>query len=176
MRVFTAISLPGGIKSRIASAADDMPGPVSAVAKENLHITLHFLGERSAPEAIIGAVRGVSHVPFEAEVRGMSSFGAGPPRVIFANVSDGGGTAELHSAISGNLARAGIVLKEERSYVPHVTIARAGRGSPSAALAKFISSHSSTEFGRFTASSVLVMESTLSSSGPVYKTLCEHKL
>lgn len=178
MRVFTAISLPDEIRGRIAALARALPGPVAAVAKDNLHITLHFFGERRASEteSIIGALGAVHQERYEADVCGVSAFGGRTPKVVFAKVSDGGRTAQLYRFISKRLGNAGIVGEEGRDYVPHVTIARTLRTSPSSAINGFVAAHSLTEFGRFTVCSVLVMKSTLTSAGPTYETLFEHKL
>ena len=92
MRCFTAIALPESIKERLVSISAKMPGNVTKVSKDNLHITPHFFGdisESSVPK-ITGILDIVQHEKFKISVCGLSSFGGSSIRAVYAKIADAG--------------------------------------------------------------------------------------
>ena len=73
MRLFVAATLPDSLASRLADAAGSLAGPeLRVVPAEDLHLTVHFLGEVE-PERVAGLAGAVRTVcatadPFRLEL------------------------------------------------------------------------------------------------------------
>ncbi len=101
------------------------------MAREQLHVTLRFLGE--VTEADAEAVRAALRAPFEtppflARVSRLGCFPpSGPPRVLWLGIGEGSdGMAELRSELDRRLASAGHP-PEARPLRAHVTLGRMKR-------------------------------------------------
>ncbi len=168
MRLFFAVDLPKETRDRLFDAASGLAGEgVTLVKRENIHITLAFVGETQ--ESRVGRVSSVLHgidsCGFECRMRGAGSFGRGHG-VLFARIAEGGSElAAISGRLSEGLARLGIV--ETRAFKPHVTIARFGEGA-GAKVSEFIRDRSDTDFGGFMCEGVTLKRSVLTSDGPVY--------
>lgn len=128
-RLFTALWPRESVRDALARWQDDWRWPPSAavVARERLHITLHFLG--SVPVARMDELRAALQLP------------STPFQLEFGRAEVWhGGIAVLHphqvpDALADLQARIGIALKalniptEVRPYRPHVTLARRAAGA-----------------------------------------------
>jgi 2'-5' RNA ligase len=132
MRVFTAVEIPQEVRDRLAATARELTTGVRSakpVARENLHVTIRFLGEvRDADvPAIAAAVRqAVGNVPSGAvELRGLGAFpDLRRPSVVWAGVDDPSASlARLEAAVSARLAELDFPA-EDRPFSAHVTLAR----------------------------------------------------
>jgi 2'-5' RNA ligase len=135
-RLFVALELPGPVRDHLATwgkgVADGLPG-VRAVAVENLHVTLCFLGWVSlgsvdAVAAACGAVRGMP----AASLRAVGGIWLPPrrPGVLAVELLDvGGRLGGIQAALSAALAEGGWYTPEKRPFLPHVTVGRVGRGA-----------------------------------------------
>jgi 2'-5' RNA ligase len=135
-RLFVALELPEEVREALAgwrvSALGGADG-VRAVALDDLHVTLCFLGWRGLAdvEAIAGAcevVRGRGAVEL-----GLGEAVALPqrrPRVLAVSLDDrDGGLAAAQWALAGALEGGGWYAPEQRPHYGHVTVARVGRGA-----------------------------------------------
>ncbi len=130
-RLFVAVRLAERVRDALARAPLPRPGrggSVRSVDAQNLHLTLKFLGdveEARVPgltEALRTASRGVE--PFEIEVAGLGVFPPrGAPRVVWAGVEGGESLERLHRRVEEACGSVGLP-RDERAYVPHVTVAR----------------------------------------------------
>ncbi|WP_425398803.1 RNA 2',3'-cyclic phosphodiesterase [Aeoliella sp.] len=106
---------------------------VKWVERGNLHWTLHFLGEIDDQELydVCQAVeRGAAEVePFTLEAAGVGAFPSqSRPRTLWIGAGAGGEAMELlHSKLQEQLEPLGF-RGENRRFVPHLTLGRAGRG------------------------------------------------
>ena len=128
VRLFCALRLPDDTLDglvRWQGGAFAGVGPVRTVARENLHVTLAFLGHRSAGEleGIVGALcDAAAHVaPPRLSVRGYRETRS--VGMLTCDDEDGRATAlaeELHE----RLETLGLYERERRRWLPHVTVLR----------------------------------------------------
>jgi RNA 2',3'-cyclic 3'-phosphodiesterase len=136
MRVFVAVDLDervrgevGGLIQRLRSEARDDPSlRVSWVAPEQLHLTLHFLGNVDDAAVARLADRIAQPIELPAFTLSFGNIGSfvtrGRPHVIWLGVNQGSAPLiELHRVIGRRLQAVGCE-PEERPYSPHLTLAR----------------------------------------------------
>jgi RNA 2',3'-cyclic 3'-phosphodiesterase len=163
-----ADSVAREVRSRLASA-----GGLDArwVPRDNLHITLWFLGDVPQPPLqAFGAPLSVA--PFEVGVRGVGVFpSSGPPRVLWMGVSPGAAElAEAHALLTARLVPLGFTA-ERRAFHPHLTLARvrtAPRRDVAAALRQ-IAHGPAPSAGRCLVDAIALFRSRLSPRGASYE-------
>ena len=176
VRTFLALDIDRSIQDRLAEfqqklAACEAKGRL--VAPENLHVTLHFLGdvadEMTAEVCeMVEAVAGQLD-PFDFEVKGIRCVPpGGRPRMIWAGVDDPAGQmASLHEALGEALGGLG-VRREERGFKPHLTLIRFKLVRNVTQVHSLAAEHAETLFGTRHAGEVCVYSSQLTPRGPVY--------
>ena len=145
---------------------------VKWVDKQNLHVTLKFLGEFK--ESLLKELQNVVKEslnyfnPFSFSISGISGFpDISSARVLFFSINDPEKTIE--KAIKGvDVAVERFGIQREKSYVPHITFGRVKNGQVN--LSRF-------NFDKFnlnvSASGIILFESILRSEGPIYKEIFE---
>jgi 2'-5' RNA ligase len=183
VRCFVAVEVddPGVLDAlgRAQSGLVGSGGDLKPVERENIHLTLKFLGD--VDEGLMGEVeRVVSGLRFEPFRMALAETGAFPnlrrPRVIWAGVSEG--VDEL-SRIFRELEAGFVGLgfkREGRRFSPHITIARVRSGRNREELVEEVLQHRETDYGGFEVKSVKLKRSVLTPRGPVYTTLAESGL
>ena len=131
MRCFYALPLPNEIKSALSSIVDAGRSVCSGlkwVPPENIHITLHFLG--NIQDELVSVCREVlSHPLLERPSFKLSydGFGRFPPsgraRVLFLNIIEGRDECSVVYQTLGDLLHPFMDL-DTRTYKPHLTLAR----------------------------------------------------
>lgn len=183
IRSFIAIELPRNVKdglARLRSELETAEHPfIKWVNPESIHLTLKFLGNipfkqvAEITKAIEAASKGIS--PFHLEI---SSLGAFPnlkqPRVLWVGI---GGEIDtllrLQQNIDFALASLGFA-KEERSFMPHLTLARIRQGASPLERKNFGELAMSASFeGSYPidAKAVSLMRSQLTPEGAIYTRL-----
>jgi 2'-5' RNA ligase len=133
-RLFVALDLPEAVRAELAAwgaqAAQCAGGALRAVAPENLHLTLAFLGAREEAQAeAIGAV-------VTATAGATPNLGLGdalwlPPRrpnVLTVEVTDDTGVlAGLHASLIAALNEGAAYTPQARPFRPHITVGRVRR-------------------------------------------------
>ena len=137
MRLFIALDLPAGRRRELAAWRDAElreRTDLRPVGEEALHVTLVFLGAR--PENAVAALwecaaGAAASCPSPVLIpTGVAPVPARRPRLFALDLSDEGGrAADLHRAVVGALAGAGLHEPEARPFWPHVTLARLRRGA-----------------------------------------------
>src|SRR5262249_41477716 len=146
-------------------------GDVKWVEPENLHWTLQFLGEVELVEipSVCSAVSSaVSEVDsFDLEARGAGAFPAPDrPRTLWIGAGAGAqAMIALHAAIQRKLNRLGYHA-EQRRFVPHITLGRAGRKSPPRSLVRELAGLAEYDAGSMLVDEVTVFASKLTPEGP----------
>jgi 2'-5' RNA ligase len=134
VRLFLAIEICDAVRERaveiVAAAKTSLPGTsaVRWIPRENLHITLWFIGE--APEARAAAILAAINRPFETSsfdvhFEGLGSFPrSGTPRVLWLGVKKGAESlAALHGELATRLHALGLE-PEPRPFSAHLTLGR----------------------------------------------------
>ena len=125
MRLFIAIDTSEQVKNQIADFIDEIKPGFSKgrfIKKDNLHITLVFIGECKRADEIIVVLKEISFEPFcivAKNVRAFSKRGG----LYHIEMQKDERLLRLQSEIHTKLCAAGFNL-EEREYYPHITIAR----------------------------------------------------
>jgi 2'-5' RNA ligase len=206
MRTFIAIELPTAVKQRVADqqqtlrrllAAQGIDGAWRWTPAENLHLTLRFLGETSAgQQRAIEAALAQAGQRGEPFALGLGVLGAFPnlrrPNILWL---DFGGEISVLAALQERIERAAREVgfaAEERTFQPHLTIARAQKSASPAQLArsgeclrplagvseKGMPGSTPPDSGAqpFVVQSVHLVASDLRPAGPVYRTLASFAL
>lgn len=126
LRLFCALTLPGDVLDRlVAWQACLPPGGYRLVARENLHLTLAFLGSRPAREVepIRDELRAAAGEAWPIELR---EHGYRETRsvgmLVFDDADDAAGG--LARAVQGRLQSLGVYEPERRQWLPHLTVVR----------------------------------------------------
>jgi 2'-5' RNA ligase len=145
----------------------------SWVQAENMHLTLHFLGEAldDAVPSIEAALRdAASDTPaFDAVYHGAGAFPSpSRPRVLWAGVTDGQSQlADLARRVGERLAPLGYP-PEDRPFSPHLTLARIKEPRPAPHVADALKAAADRALGRVRVGRVVLFQSVLKPGGPVY--------
>jgi len=181
LRLFWAINLPPALKAKLAGVQEKLKTTstgVKWIKKENLHLTLQFLGNAEEPEV----ARLVNNM--QRELAGCSSFrltmnGLGffpdkrRPRVLWAGVS---GNLPLLQQLHKRVQKANLLSgfpAERRAFSPHLTLARLRSGTEPGLFLSAVNKLNSSiaQLGEFDVDSVDLMKSILSREGPSYTLL-----
>jgi 2'-5' RNA ligase len=183
IRSFVAIELPEEAKKGLARLRRELERDehrfVKWVEPGGIHITLKFLGnipsERvtEITEAIRKAVQGIS--PFHLEISGLGAFPSlKQARVLWVGV---GGEVDKLSTLQQNIDSALAALgfaKEERPFVPHLTLARIREGASPPERRSFGELVGSTTFEDkypVKVEAIRLMRSQLTPAGAIYTCL-----
>ena len=126
VRLFCALTLPGDVLDRLVAWQGSLPaGRHRLVRRENLHLTLAFLGSR--PKGDVEPIRAELEAAaaetrpielHERSYRETSSVGM----LVFDDADDAAG--ELARALHSRLQRIGVYEPERRPWLPHLTVLR----------------------------------------------------
>lgn len=183
LRVFIAIEIPDEIQAAIQERTAGLraavgDGVVRWVARENVHLTLKFLGEVSAANVELLAqmlrAQAAQHEAFSLEVGGLGIFpGPRRPRVLWIGIQAPPALDSLQRAIEAAAARLGYP-PEERPFSPHLTIGRVSQHASPADLTRLRQAVETTQvgaLGRVRADAAILFRSDLRPGGPVYTPL-----
>jgi RNA 2',3'-cyclic 3'-phosphodiesterase len=184
-RVFCAIDLPEAVREKGAAHVERLrvsspQAQVSWNRKQNIHLTMKFLGELPVSRVdnlSAAAARAVGRLsPFEIYIEGPGVFPKhGPPRVLWIGVRDNSGKlATLSSRFEEECAKEGFV-REKRPFHPHLTLARLRQRDGAQALA---AKHQGMHFEplEIVVHELLVIRSELSPEGSKYTVISRHQL
>ncbi|HEK85114.1 MAG: RNA 2',3'-cyclic phosphodiesterase [Candidatus Saccharicenans sp.] len=184
MRTFIAIELSPEIKDRLDLLIRKLKpaaNNIKWVSKENLHLTLKFLGEindqqtemvKSVLEGIVSQSR-----PFHLALKGTGSFPPGQSRirVVWVGISADPVLFELQKLIENSLEEKGF-LREERPFTPHLTIGRAKIPAKLDSLRAELERLKDEDFGAMEVKEITFFQSILRPQGPEYRVLSHHRL
>ena len=163
------------VESIMASLVS-LGGDLKPVERENIHLTLKFLGNVSAArlEEIKSTLTQVTFPPFSLEIRGAGAFpNLKRMNVIWVGLGEGWSQVELIYEQTEKLLHQLGFSRETRPFSPHITVARVKSGRKRDEIAAFLGHLTDQSFGTFNVESVKLKQSVLSPSGPKYSTLFE---
>src|SRR5713226_738055 len=180
VRTFISIDLEDPqILSRIASILSSLQalgGDLKPVERENIHITLKFLGDVSTPRLaeVKSSLKQLAFPAFTGEIKGVGAFpNLTHMNVVWVGVNEGWSQVEqIYEQVEKLLSSLGF-RRENRPFSPHITIARVRSGRNRDEIANFLRRLSDESFGTFNVGRIRLKQSILSSSGPKYSTLLE---
>jgi 2'-5' RNA ligase len=179
LRLFFAVEIPAASRSALGALVDSLAPRLRGVKwvdPANLHVTLKFLGntpDAQVPLVIRAAQRIASSVePFELDLAGFGAFpSAGRPRILWAALQ---GPVERLAAMAAqleaDLAPLGFA-RETRPFSGHVTLGRARQGQRIPPVEEQVRKLAAAAFGRLPVRRLVLFQSTLTPSGPIYETL-----
>jgi 2'-5' RNA ligase len=181
MRLFTAIDLPTEARLRLERLLSALrpEAPIKWSPLDNLHITTKFIGEwpEARLEELHDALAQVGPCePFELSLRGLGWYpNERAPRVLWAGVEAGTELSALVQQIERRLTEIGVA-KEERSFTPHLTLARIKHPAPLHALRQKVERLQPADLGRFPIAHFSLFRSDPGSNASVYRKLRDYRL
>ncbi|WP_456471562.1 RNA 2',3'-cyclic phosphodiesterase [Methanocaldococcus sp.] len=170
MRVFLAIDIPKDLKEEIYKFQKNFKiKGIKLVEKENLHITIKFLGE--VDEETLNKILNLdlSINPTKVKIKSLGTFpNENYIRVIWIGAY---GLIDIFKEIDEKLSAIGF--EKEKSYVPHLTIGRVKFINNKRELKERIDKFKEVDFGSFIADKVKLYKSTLTPMGPIYEVIKE---
>ena len=185
MRLFLGIDLPDAVTHAAAAITDRLRARVEReapqarlrwVPADNLHVTVWFLGEVREPAAdqLIAALKpGLAAQSFDLRVAGTGAFPpSAAPRVLWLGLLSGReGLIAIHDRLRPVLAPLGFT-PDERTYNPHLTIARVKDISrPDAVVVRRILAETTADAGGCRVAAVTLFRSRTSPHGAQYERL-----
>ena len=127
MRLFIAINLSDAMKDALTAAQDEMYGKGvrgNFTPRENMHLTLAFIGEYPDSEQVMDALSSVSFSAFTLSLSGMGCF----RDLWWAGMDDSAPLAAVVRRIRHALADHDIPFDRKR-FSPHITLIRKAVGT-----------------------------------------------
>jgi 2'-5' RNA ligase len=181
IRVFLAVELSSNIQEKLFALQQQLKGilpSINWVRPESIHLTLKFLGyvEPSSVTQLFSALEpiGKKHKPFSVDVQGLGVFPqVKHPRIFWVGLT--GNTQalqDLEFEIEAALEPLGFP-PEEKTYHPHLTLARIKRENSKIGSALMESGVLESEqyLGTLTIDWFTLFQSDLDSSGATYTPL-----
>lgn len=176
MRLFIAYEISSDAKKHLReiqrSALSGTWLSARMIQPEQMHVTLAFLGEKSASQAksIIGSLKKVDFHEFSVSLSNLGYFpGLKFPRVIWAGLKPEKESIELHKRIIKSL---GVRPKAHLGFKPHVTLARVKHIYDTNKLSELLTPLKKLEF---IVTAFWLYQSVLTPQGPKYYPLKEFK-
>lgn len=178
IRAFIAVEINDAIRAELADIQNVLKkadGHVSWIRPQNIHCTLVFLGDifQSAVDSVADALcqTATGLEPFEVEIAGLGYFGsARSPRIIWAGITGTAPLMELQNNITAAVLRTGLK-PDLKPFKPHLTIGRVRSNRNAAGLVRALEKNKDKSFGVLSVRQVVLMESRLASTGPIYFSL-----
>lgn len=184
-RVFCALAIPDAVRQKmrehINSLVRSFPDvKVSWTNTDNIHLTLKFFGNIAVDQVPSitdsAAAAADESTIFDLQIGACGVFpGRSRPKVLWIGVSDfSGGLSRLQQRLEDECEKRGLP-KEERTFKPHLTIARLRGGNDTRAL---VDAHLRIEFPEQTinVNELIVFRSELSSDGSKYTAISKHTI
>ncbi len=182
VRAFISIDIEDPVVlGRLVSVRDMLVStgaPMKPVEQANMHITIRFLGEIPVllVDEVYNVMRQARFKPFRVRIVGLGAFPNNiRPRVLWAGVGEGSEQIrEIYSIVERGLRKLGF-RPEKEDFVPHITLARLKGRRNIEKIVRLLEEYRDYEFGEIIVNSIRLKQSILTRSGPIYRTLREHR-
>jgi len=166
-RLFVAIRPPASIRALLLAAMGGVSG-ARWQSNDQLHLTLRFIGEvdRHRADDVHAALGAIHQPPFEIALSGIGAFERrGTPDALWAGVAPHEPLKALHKKVDAALSRVGVA-PDERTFLPHITLARLNRAS--GPVGHLVEQSGGLASPPFTVTDFALFESLLTPEGAVY--------
>ena len=126
MRLFLAVTLPKAVKDQLCGVMEDLRGQIQSgrlTQRENLHLTLLFLGEVAGLDGVCRAVDAVEAQGFPLCFSKPGRFCRPDGDILWLGAAKSPALDALHRQLARALGERGISV-ERRAYTPHLTLGR----------------------------------------------------
>lgn len=123
-RLFAGLEIPDDVRAMLARLTAPLPG-AKWIDSRNYHLTLRFAGDIDNPTAreFADQLARIDLRCFSMRLKGLGVFGGADPHSLWAGVEAGPELGDLARA-SERAARLAGLKPEQRTFHPHVTLAR----------------------------------------------------
>jgi 2'-5' RNA ligase len=178
LRSFIAIELPESVRTALSELQNELKecrADVRWVKPEGIHLTLKFLGyvEDKDVDHIVKLIEGTcrKYKAFNLEIAGAGVFpNKRSPRVLWVGINGNETFKTLQGEIDEAMASTGFE-KENRRFIPHLTLGRFRSIKGKDALMEKVESHRDIKLGSMDVSKISLMKSDLSPAGARYTTV-----
>ena len=177
-RIFIAVKIEPGetLLKMISSLKAGLTNEsIKWTIPENIHITLAFLGDTDERQIIkISSMlkdKCKGSGEFDLLIKGAGIFkNLSDPRVIWTGIEPSDSLINLFNSIKSGLSEEGVRL-ENRPFNPHLTLGRIKYLKDKELIKRLIEKYQNREIQKLAVNEVILYESILLHSGPVYKPL-----
>lgn len=184
IRSFIAIELDKQTQENLARIQNELKpsgADIKWVEPKNIHLTLKFMGDIETD--LIAKIKNILedlskiHRKFSATINELGAFPTSrSPRVIWAGIETGKeNSISIASDLENNLSKLGIP-KEERDFVPHLTLGRVKSPINRFKLSELLNKNKNISDLNFVADRIVLFKSTLTPKGPIYEAMIEVNL
>lgn len=183
-RIFIAIDIAGSasLKAMIRNFRRTLAGDsIKWVEDDNFHLTLYFLGEtniKTIDNLITDISREIENISkFSISLQGVGIFGnINNPKVLWIGIKDKSGNLKT---IQGKLSKMLVNYdfpEDQQKFSPHLTLGRIRAIKDISPLKNLIEQYREVPFQELKVSKIVLHESKLTHSGPIYSTIKEFPL
>ncbi len=125
IRLFTALEVPDDVAECLMATQSGIHG-AHWVTRENLHVTLRFIGQvdEAMADEVDTALAHLKTKPFRLQVTGLNSFGdAKRARSVWAGLEPSSQLTNLNAKIERLFQGLGL-RADKRKFTPHITLGR----------------------------------------------------
>lgn len=168
IRLFAALDIPDEIARRLSALQSGLQ-ECRWQTRENMHVTLRFMGSLEEPmaEEIDYALAHIKCKPFKLRINELGSFGDGErARTVWAGAEKSDALLNLHTKVENALQVLGLE-PDKRKYAPHITLGRLKHSTP-ADVAHWIEGKGQFHALEFEATRMVLYSTHTTSSGSAY--------
>jgi 2'-5' RNA ligase len=167
-RLFVALELPPAMCAELALRQPQPTPGIRLVDMQQMHLTLHFIGEASLPH-VADALKIVQGRPFRFSIAGLGKFSGKDGRAtIWAKVPANQALEDLHDSIGVALSVTGFH-PDLRPYRPHITLARCTAPIPADLIDHYMATNAPLELPSIDVAGFALYSSTTTSAGVQYR-------
>ena len=117
MRLFVAVNFSEALKDSLENAIRDLKAAAASgnfTHRENLHLTIVFIGETDRADAAIRALDTVNAAPFDLPVSGIGWFKRRGEYLYWAGTKDAPPLKDLHRKVCAALTAQGFAIEKKK--------------------------------------------------------------